>query len=116
VGVTIGFLIFLTAWSSRTYLKTDKTVFYLSLSSFFLVGFQGWLGSSVVASNLKPIMITIHMLLALVIVALLIYTIARSQRDFISKIDTHLLPAKFNRGHDNDLITGRHGHSSQRSC
>jgi len=93
--VTIGFLIFLTAWSSRIYLKTDKTVFYLSLSAFFLVGFQGWLGSTVVASNLKPIMITLHMLLALFIVALLIYTIARSQRDFIGRIDTHGLPDKF---------------------
>ena len=95
VGVSIGFLIFLTAWSSRIFLKGDKTIFYLSLSSFFLVGFQGWLGSTVVASNLKPVMITIHMLLALVIVALLIYTIARSQRDFLSQINTRLLPNKF---------------------
>lgn len=95
VGVTIGLLILLTAWSSRVYLKTDKTVFYLSLGSFFLVGFQGWLGSTVVASNLKPVMITLHMLLALVLVALLIYTIARSQRDFLGKIDTQALPARF---------------------
>jgi cytochrome c oxidase assembly protein subunit 15 len=95
VGVTIGFLIFLTAWSSRIYLKSDKTVFYLSLGSFFLVGFQGWLGSSVVASNLKPVVITLHMLLALVLVALLIYTIARSQRDYFTQIETQLLPDKF---------------------
>ena len=95
VGVSIGFLIFLTAWSSRIYLKTDKPIFYLSLGSFFLVGFQGWLGSSVVASNLKPVMITLHMLLALVIVALLIYTIARSQREFLSQMDIRLLPDKF---------------------
>lgn len=95
VGVTIGFLIFLTAWSSRIFLKTDKTIFYLALSSFFLVGFQGWLGSTVVASNLKPFMITLHMLLALFIVALLIYTIARSQREFIGQLDISLLPAKF---------------------
>ncbi|MGZ8163866.1 MAG: COX15/CtaA family protein [Methylobacter sp.] len=95
VGVTIGFLIFLTAWSSRIYLKTDKTIFYLSVSVFFLVAFQGWLGSTVVASNLKPFMITLHMLLALFIVALLIYTIARSQRHFISRIDSGSLPANF---------------------
>ncbi len=95
VGVTIGFLIFLTAWTSRIFLKTDKTVFYLALSAFFLVGFQGWLGSHVVASNLRPFMITLHMLLALFIVALLIYTIARSQRDAISHINTRLLPDKF---------------------
>ncbi|NOT10535.1 MAG: COX15/CtaA family protein [Methylococcaceae bacterium] len=95
VGVTTGFLIFLTAWSSRIYLKNDKAVFYLSLSIFFLIGFQGWLGSTVVASNLKPVMITLHMLVALLIVALLIYTIARSQRDFIGRMDSRLLPAKF---------------------
>ncbi|MGZ8152016.1 MAG: COX15/CtaA family protein [Methylovulum sp.] len=95
VGVTIGFLIFLTAWSSRIFLKTDKPIFYLSLTSFFLVGFQGWLGSTVVASNLKPFMITLHMLLALFIVALLIYTIARSQRDYLERLDISLLPGKF---------------------
>ncbi|MGZ8136026.1 MAG: COX15/CtaA family protein [Methylococcaceae bacterium] len=95
VGVTIGFLIFLTAWSSRIFLKTDKPIFYLSLTSFFLVGFQGWLGSTVVASNLKPFMITLHMLLALFIVALLIYTIARSQRDYLGRLDISLLPGKF---------------------
>lgn len=95
VGVTTGILIFLTAWSSRIFLKSDKTVFYLSLFVLFLVGFQGWLGATVVASNLKPIMITLHMLVALLIVALLIYTIARSQRDFVGQTDTRLLPAKF---------------------
>jgi cytochrome c oxidase assembly protein subunit 15 len=94
VGVIIGFLILLTAWSSRIYRKTDKTIFYLAVTVFFLVGFQGWLGSSVVASNLKPLMITLHMLLALFIVALLIYTITRSQRDVLAKLDIRALPAK----------------------
>ncbi|MFU8789842.1 MAG: COX15/CtaA family protein [Methylobacter sp.] len=95
VGVTIGFLILLTAWSSRIYLKTDKTIFHLAVTAFLLVGFQGWLGSTVVASNLKPVMITLHMLLALFIVALLIYTIARSQRDVIAQLDIRALPEKF---------------------
>jgi cytochrome c oxidase assembly protein subunit 15 len=95
VGVTIGFLILLTAWSSRIYLKTDKTIFYLAVSVFLLVGFQGWLGSTVVASNLKPLMITLHMLLALFIVALLIYTIARSQKNVLGQIDISSLPDRF---------------------
>lgn len=94
-GVSIGILIFLTAWRSRIYLQGDKAVFYFSLSVFFLVGFQGWLGSSVVASNLKPIVITLHMLLALVIVALLIYVLARSQRTYLSNIDIGKLPENF---------------------
>jgi cytochrome c oxidase assembly protein subunit 15 len=88
-------LIFLTAWSSRIYLKTDKTTFYLALSAFFLVGFQGWLGSAVVASNLKPLMITLHMLLALFIVALLIYAISRSQKSLLSQINTHWLNPRY---------------------
>jgi cytochrome c oxidase assembly protein subunit 15 len=95
VGVTIGFLIFLTAWSSRIYLKTDKPVFYLAAAAFLLVGFQGWLGSTVVSSNLNPLKITIHMIVALIIVALLIYTITRSQRDTFAPIDLASLPAKF---------------------
>ncbi len=95
VGVTIGFFIFLTAFQSRAYLKSDKTVFYLCLTVFFMVGFQGWLGSVVVSSNLHPYIITLHMLLALVIVAILIYAIARSQKIFLSQIDTGRLPGKF---------------------
>lgn len=95
VGVSIGFLIFLTAWSSRIYLKSDKTIFYLALTVFFLVGFQGWLGSAVVASNLKPLMITLHMLLAMFIVALLIYAITRSQKPLLAAIDGGKLSSRF---------------------
>ncbi|SJM94166.1 COX15/CtaA family protein [Crenothrix polyspora] len=95
-GVAIGILIFMTAVASRTYRKTDNTVFYLSLTAFFLVGFQGWLGSTVVASNLKPVIITLHMLLAWFLVSLLIYTALRSQRNFIATLDSNDLPAKFN--------------------
>jgi cytochrome c oxidase assembly protein subunit 15 len=95
VGATTGLLVLLTAWASRIFLRTDKTIFYLSLGNVFLIGFQGWLGSAVVASNLKPFMITFHMLLALGIVALMIYTIARSQRASLSRIDNSRLPNKF---------------------
>jgi cytochrome c oxidase assembly protein subunit 15 len=94
-GVAIGLLIFMTAVASRAYGKTDKTVFYLSVTAFFLVGFQGWLGSTVVASNLKPVIITLHMLLAWFLVSLLIYTALRSQRNFIPALDIAVLPAKF---------------------
>ena len=94
-GVTIGILIFLTLWASRAYLKTDKAVFYLSLTVFLLVGFQGWLGAMVVKSHLHPLLITAHMLLALFIVALLIYAIARSQSELLQALDIRHLPQKF---------------------
>ncbi|MFN6943384.1 MAG: COX15/CtaA family protein [Cytophagaceae bacterium] len=80
VGVIIGFLILAVLVKSFSFWNTDKTIFLLSLGSFVLVGFQGWLGSVVVSTNLMPFMITLHMILALVIVAMLIYTVARSQR------------------------------------
>ena len=96
-GATIGILIFLTAWRSHTYRSEDRLIFYLSWSAFFLVGFQGWLGSTVVASNLKPVIITLHMLLALFIVALLIYILARSQKVFLSDLDFTKLPRAFNK-------------------
>ncbi|WP_299709334.1 heme A synthase [uncultured Pontibacter sp.] len=79
VGVMIGILIFLTVLYAIPFLKRDKTVFYLSLLSFVLVGFQGWLGSIVVSTNLLPVTITVHMALALVIVAMLQYAVIRSQ-------------------------------------
>ena len=81
VGVLIGFFIFLTLVFSLPYLRFDPPVFYLSLLSFLLVGFQGWLGSKVVATNLMPLMISLHMVVALLLVGILIYTVARSQRE-----------------------------------
>lgn len=95
IGATTGLLILLTAWASRVYRKDDEAIFHLAVTVFFLVGFQGWLGSAVVASNLKPLMITLHMLLALFIVALLIYAIARSQKPLLAAIDTSELTPHF---------------------
>jgi len=79
IGVVIGLFIFLTVFFAIPYLKRDKSIFWLSFAAFLLVGFQGWIGSKVVSSNLAHWMVTIHMLIALVIVGLLIYTITRSQ-------------------------------------
>ncbi|MES2836129.1 MAG: COX15/CtaA family protein [Bacteroidota bacterium] len=77
LGVLVGLSIFATVLASFRYWKTDKLVVFLSFISFVLVGFQGWLGALVVASNLAPIKITTHMLVALLLVALLIYILYR---------------------------------------
>lgn len=73
VGVLIGIFIFLTLLFSLQLFHTHRRVTWLSLFTFLLVCFQGWLGSIVVSTNLFPGLITIHMLLALAIVLLLIY-------------------------------------------
>jgi heme a synthase len=78
LGVLVGVLIFLTLICAIPFIKTDGTVFYLSLLAFVLVGFQGWLGSVVVSTNLLPGTVTVHMLLAIAIIFLLIYTVNRS--------------------------------------
>jgi heme a synthase len=93
VGVSFGFLMLFTTWTARHFLKSDKPVFYITLTVLLLGGFQAWLGSAVVASNLKPLMISVHMLMALLLATLLIYAIARSQREFISHIKLDNLPA-----------------------
>ncbi len=81
VGATIGLLIFATLIGSVSYWKEDRTVFYLSLFTFITVGFQGWIGSIVVSTNLMPWIITVHMILALVIVLQLIYLNFRIRRN-----------------------------------
>ncbi|MBL0739750.1 COX15/CtaA family protein [Chryseolinea lacunae] len=78
VGVIIGFLIFAVFVVSLRYWNTQRRFTVVAFLSFVLVGFQGWLGSFVVSSNLTPWTITIHMFLALLIVALLVYLVDQS--------------------------------------
>jgi cytochrome c oxidase assembly protein subunit 15 len=72
VGATIGLLMFLTAVLSLSFFRKDRRVFFLSLGSMLLTGFEAWLGKLVVDKNLEGGMVTIHLLVAMVIVALLI--------------------------------------------
>ncbi|MDB5263314.1 MAG: heme synthase [Adhaeribacter sp.] len=85
IGVLTGIFIILTLFYSFAYFRHDKAIVYLSVLSLLLVIFQGWLGSLVVSTNLLPVMITIHMALALLMVAILIYAIARSQFIILQK-------------------------------
>jgi len=95
VGVSIGLLIIATLYRSLAFWKTDRAVTWLALAVFLAVGFQGWLGSAVVASNLRPVMITAHMLMAFAIVCLLIYAVTRSQRRYLETLDLTGLPPRF---------------------
>lgn len=80
LGVLTGFFVLLVAGTSLAFWNTDRTITYCSIASLILIMFQGWIGSLVVATNLMPWMVSVHMLLALALVALLIYAIARSFR------------------------------------
>lgn len=95
VGASAGILVILTvlrAWRLR---RSDQAVYGASVATLVLIGFQGWLGSAVVASNLKPYMITAHMVMAFVLVFLLIYAVARSQRADLLPFSEGALPPRF---------------------
>ena len=81
VGVTIGFLIFAVFVASLKFRKFDSKLTYIAFATFILVGFQGWIGSIVVSTNLTPWVVTVHMFLALVIVAMLVYLVVKSSKE-----------------------------------
>ncbi|MHC5201594.1 COX15/CtaA family protein [Myroides sp. LJL119] len=71
-GALAGFACVAMAISSFGYWKTRKSLVLASWLVVFLMGFQAWLGATVVFSELNPFKITTHMVMALVIVAILI--------------------------------------------
>ena len=81
VGVLIGLLITATFALSFRYRKSDPSVTVASGIAFFLVLLQGWLGGQVVKSGLQSGMITIHMVLAMVILNTLLYAAFKAARE-----------------------------------
>ena len=73
-GVALGIFLIVTAVLSFTYRKSATRIVVLSLLNLLVVAYQGWLGSIVVSTNLTQWIVTVHMLLALVILGILIYT------------------------------------------
>ena len=74
MGALTGFLLLGLVVYAFAYRKTAKRIVALSIFNVLLVGFQAWLGSIVVSTNLLAWVVTVHMLLALVILAILVYT------------------------------------------
>jgi cytochrome c oxidase assembly protein subunit 15 len=83
LGALVGLLLIACVVTSASYLKTRSRIFFWSLVNLILVGFQGWLGSIVVSTNLLGWVVTVHMLVAVAILAISIYTYyeARALRD-----------------------------------
>ena len=73
LSILILFLFSLSSWKKQI-------IFITSLLSLLAVLFQAWLGKTVVDSNLAPYKISIHMLMALVLVGLLLCVRSLSKR------------------------------------
>ncbi len=81
VGVAIGILVFLNIIFS--FALKHRSIFIVSIFIFVLTGFQGWVGSLVVSTNLLKGFISFHMLLALLILALLIWMQVRGRALYV---------------------------------
>ena len=75
VGVMAGLATLLMVFFSISYWKEKKILVLISFTIVFGMVFQAWLGKLVVDSNLAPFKITTHMLMALVIISLIVYSI-----------------------------------------
>ena len=73
VGVAIGLLIIAVCVRGFMIRKIRPAYFWVSLATLVTVIIQGWFGSIVVSTNLTSWTITVHMLMAFVLVAFLIW-------------------------------------------
>ena len=73
IGVICGISVLILGFYSLQFIKNKPIITILSLLTIIAVGFQAWLGKIVVDSNLNPYSITIHMLMALLIISILIF-------------------------------------------
>lgn len=94
IGVVIGLLILATLIKSFSLWSLDKLIPGTAFLSLILVSFTGWIGSIVVSTNLLAWMITFHMLLALALVAVLLYSNRRATRLLSKKTSTNSMPRK----------------------
>ena len=93
IGAVSGVLTLIMFIRSFRFFYTKRKIVFLCGLTVVLMGFQAWLGAIVVYSVLQPVKISIHMLMALVILSLMVYIIS-------------LLPASSNeikRTYDNRL-------------
>jgi cytochrome c oxidase assembly protein subunit 15 len=74
LGEITGVFCVITAIFAFSYRKESKWIPVLSVVNVLLIGFEAWLGSIVVSTNLVPWVVTVHMTLALAILALGIIT------------------------------------------
>ena len=85
IGALAGIPILIFTLISIYYWKDYKYLTIISILTVLGMAFQAWLGKTVVDSNLSPYKITIHMLMALVIVGLILSLIVQTKRgDFIN--------------------------------
>tara|TARA_B110000438_G_scaffold31255_1_gene30799 strand:+ start:347 stop:1273 length:927 start_codon:yes stop_codon:yes gene_type:complete len=77
-GALVGSIILISCVFAVLHFKNYKKVTFSILLALFFTLVEGWLGSKLVDTVLDPITITIHLLLALIIIGLIIYSSMQS--------------------------------------
>ena len=85
IGVIAGIATLIMLIFSFSFYNKKNILILNSFLIIFGMGFQAWLGKLVVDSNLSPYKITIHMLMALVIISLIIYSIFIAKKEMENK-------------------------------
>lgn len=75
LGFSAGNAVMIVFFWVSIFYRSNKRLWILSFLNLVFIGFQGWFGSIVVASNLVPWTITIHLFFALLIIAIQLYII-----------------------------------------
>ena len=86
IGALAGIPILILAILSFWLFKENPWITVTALLTVFGMGFQAWLGKTVVDSNLAPFKITIHMLMALIIVVFILCLIFSTKTSFKSQV------------------------------
>lgn len=73
VGMVVGLLILATALMAWRDHRSERRIFAPVQGALVAVAFQGWFGGQVVVHELDPRLVTVHLFVALLIVALLLY-------------------------------------------
>lgn len=84
VSVLAGFVFLFLMYKSLAFWNKKRSLTVLSFTAFLMMLFEAWLGKIVVDSNLKPTLITIHMVVGLLIIGVLLrtYFLSRPQQQF----------------------------------
>ena len=96
LGALAGVAVFFMAVASFGYRKEKTSIILLSWLCVLFMGFQAWLGATVVYSKLNPFKITIHIVMALVIVALILYILDKA-KGFTGQLATYKYDTFFKR-------------------
>jgi cytochrome c oxidase assembly protein subunit 15 len=73
MGLTVGLLLILTVILAIVFYRKVPRIIVPTIAAFILTVYQAWQGGQVVASNLQPLLVSLHLLIAVIIASILIY-------------------------------------------